>query len=278
MRPYYNYDQQNGGQRIGFRSGWTRSVKHLIIANAVVFLLQAFVAPKMGVEVVNGRPLSVFTMWFGFYGPNFRSGMFWQLVTYMFLHGNLWHLIFNMVGLFFFGGDVERQIGRKAFLTMYFLCGVGGAAISLVDPHLSVPIIGASGGVLGVLVAFALLYPNARIMIFPIFIPIRAMYLAIFYCFVTVAKMLAASQDGTAHWCHFGGMMVAVLIIKGRPFRLKLMNYLARKHEIGEVRRTEAEQAELDRILEKVHREGITSLSNRERDFLNTISKKKGDG
>ncbi len=270
MRPYYNYDQQNGGQRTRPPSRWTPAVKYLIIANVVVFLLQSIIFPDPGTSGA-----ATFRQWFGFYKPNFLGGMFWQLVTYMFLHGGLWHLLFNMVGLFFFGGDVERQIGRKAFLMMYFLCGIGGAAISLVDPALRFPIIGASGGVLGVLVAFALLYPNARIMIFPIFIPIRARYVAIFYCLITVFNMLEPDGDGTAHWCHFGGMAVAFLIIKGRPLRLKFMGYLARTHEIGEARRSEAEQAELDRLLDKVHREGITSLSNRERDFLNTISKKK---
>ena len=269
MRPYYHYgDQSGGGFRMSFGSRWTQTVKLLIAANALVHFFLWVTAGQIP------EPAK----WLGFYIPYFLRGAFWQPVTYMFVHGGFSHLFFNMLGLYFFGGDVERQMGRKMFLWMYFLCGAVGALLSLfqlASPAPILPVVGASGGVLGVLVAFAMLFPNARIMIFPIFIPVRARYVAIFYCLVTVWSLFRGTGPGIAHWAHLGGMVVAFVFIKGWPFGL-LRLWNARRSLTRE-RRTAAEQAELDRILEKVHREGITSLSNQERDFLNLMSRKYQD-
>lgn len=265
MRPYYHYDDHDdGGVRISFGFGWTNTIKALIAANGVAFLL---------VQVLK-RSSPEIELWLGFYAPNFIRGAIWQPVTYMFLHAGLWHLILNMLGLFFFGGRVERQLGRKPFLLMYFLCGVAGALLSLFQPHSVV--LGASGGTLGVLVAFAVLFPDARVLIF-FLIPIRARYIAIFYGFVTVASLLGSAQDNVAHWAHLGGMAVGYLFVKGRPLGRSLARLWKARRGLMRERRSEAEQAELDRILEKVHRDGITSLSNQERDFLNLMSRKYRD-
>jgi len=266
MRPYYNYDNGRsgfGGMNIRFHFGWTTTIKALIISNALIFLATLVVARR--------EPRII--LWLGFNRDLFLSGFIWQPITYMFIHGGLWHLLGNMLGLFFFGGDVERHLGRRNFLIMYFLCGVVGAMLSMIDPPPGA-VIGASGGVFGVLIAFAVLFPDARLILFPIPIPIKARYLAVFYCFITVASLLGTGNDGIAHWAHLGGIAVGYLFIKGRPLggRLKLL-WRARRALTHE-RRSAAEQAELDRILEKVHREGIIGLSNRERDFLNAMSRK----
>ncbi len=271
MRPYYHYDDRpTGGYRFSFGSRMTHTVKVLIAVNAVVHFF---------LWVTEGQ-LAEPHRWLGFYIPYFLRGALWQPVTYMFVHANFWHLLFNMVGLYFFGGTVERQMGRKKFLWMYFLCGVAGALLSLFQLATEaavLPVVGASGGVLGVLVAFATLFPDARIILFPIFIPIRARYIAIFYCFVTVWSLARGAGPGIAHWAHLGGMAVGFLFIKGQPLGGKLSRLWEARRRLMREQRTAAEQAELDRILEKVHREGITSLSNQERDFLNLMSKKYQD-
>jgi len=267
MRSYYDHDDQPRESYLSFRSGWTSTIKGLILANAAAYLVVLVLKGRFG------RP-EVY-QWVGFYGPNFLRGAFWQPVSYMFVHGGLWHLFVNMLGLFFFGGDVERRLGRASFLVMYFLCGLGGAMLSLLQGGATV--IGASGGTLGVLVAFALLFPDVRIILFPIFIPIRARYIAVIYGFVTIAGLLGAGGDGIAHWAHLGGMVVALVYLKCRPVGTRLLGLFRAGRLARRERRSAAEQAELDRILEKVHQDGITSLSNQERDFLNVCSRKYRD-
>jgi membrane associated rhomboid family serine protease len=193
----------------------------------------------------------------------------------MFVHAGLWHLVMNMLGLFFFAGDVERRLGRLSFLVMYFLSGLGGAMLSLLAPQATV--IGASGGMLGVLVAFAMLFPDARIIVFPIFIPVRARYIAVIYGFITVAGLLGGMGDGIAHWAHLGGMVVAFLYLKSRPAGARLLDLFRAGRRVMRERRSAVLETELDRILEKVHRDGITALTNQERDFLNVMSRKYRD-
>ncbi|HUV38827.1 MAG TPA: rhomboid family intramembrane serine protease [Planctomycetota bacterium] len=270
MRPYYNHDDDRGGlggMRISFRFGWTRTVKVLIIVTALAYLVELM--------LLNRFPDLL--EWVGFYRPNFLRGAVWQVVSYMFVHdpGSLWHLLLNMLGLFFFAGDVERALGRGNFLTMYLLCGVAGGLLSLYQGD--VPVVGASGGVLGVMVAFAVLFPDARIILFPIPLPVRARYVAIFFCFVTVASLLMDRGGAVAHWAHLGGIAVGFLFVKARPLREALRHAWRSRRRLTRERRSAAEQAELDRILEKVHRDGITTLSNRERDFLNAMSRKYRD-
>jgi len=281
MRSYYNYDDGLDQSQVSFRAGWTTTVKGLILANAAAYLVFLVLVDQFG------RLKAM--QWVGFYGPNFlRHGYFWQPVTYMFVHDGLWHLLMNMLGLFFFAGDVERRLGRLSFLVLYFLCGFAGAMLSLVRPESVV--IGASGGVLGVLVAFAMLFPDVRIFLFPIFIPIRARYIALIYGFVTIAGLLGGMGGDVAYWAHLGGMLVAFLYLRARPLGARLLGLLGAAwpaHGPGQSRdadrparrghRSPEEQAELDRILEKVHREGITSLSNQERDFLTVCSRKYRD-
>jgi membrane associated rhomboid family serine protease len=279
MRSYYDYDRPEVPQP-SFRLGWTPTVKALILANAAAYLVFLALVDRFGRVEAMER--------FGFYGPNFLHGYFWQPVTYMFVHSGLWHLGMNMLGLFFFAGDVERRLGRLSFLVLYFLCGLGGAMLSLIQP--GAVVIGASGGVLGVVIAFAMLFPDARIFIFLIFIPIRARYIAVIYAFIEIAGLVGGMGDGLAHWAHLGGMLVAFLFLRALPLGARLLGLLGavrRTQGPGQsrdadrsarrARRSPQEQAELDRILEKVHRDGITSLTNHERDFLNVCSRKYRD-
>ena len=277
MRPYYNYDSRQGGPggvRISFGFGWTKTIKVLVIVNALMYLV-SLILLKNDIDVFR---------WLGFSRTLFLKGAAWQLVTYMFLHGSLRHLFFNMLGLFFFGGQVERALGLRSFVVMYFLCGVVGALLSLIDPN-ALLVIGASGGVFGVLIAFAMLFPNKRVLVFLIF-PVKARYLAIFLCFITSASLLAGKSDGIAHWAHLGGIAVGFLFGRfaagvGRAFDVlgELRRFWRARRKLTRERRSAGEQAELDRILEKVHRVGIMALSNKERDFLNAMSRKyKDDG
>ena len=264
MRSYYNYEEPQRA-RFSFGGRSTATVKILIVATSLLYLVELFLIRKFG-EAAIVEHLAV-------YRPNFVKGAFWQPVTSLFLHdpASLWHLIFNMLGLYFFGSDVERSFGRARFLTLYFLAGVAGALLCL--SYGDVAAYGASGAVLGVLAAFAMLFPDARILVFFIF-PVRAIWFAIGYAFVSVAGILMAA-DGVAHWGHLGGLAVGFLFVRTRPWLSRLADGWAARRKHWEAGRSEAEEAELDRILAKVHSEGITALSNQERDFLNIMSRRR---
>ena len=147
-------------------------------------------------------------------GPHFRP---WQLLTYGFLHGGVSHLMFNMFGLYMFGDDIERVWGSKRFLTYYLVCvlsaGVAQLAVSFLCGSRS-PTVGASGGVFGLLLAFAMLYPNRMIMPLIPPIPMRAPIFVALYCGLELFLGVTGTQAGVAHFAHLGGLAGGYLCIK----------------------------------------------------------------
>ncbi len=142
-----------------------------------------------------------------------RQGMVWQLVTYMFVHGNFQHILFNMLGLFFFGIQVERTMGSWEFLAFYFVTGVLSGLTAFVFYLLAgvnAYLLGASGAVFAVLFAFAMYYPNARVFIMGL-IPIRSLYLVILYAGIEIFSQVFGTSQGVAHLAHLGGLAFAFL-------------------------------------------------------------------
>ena len=142
------------------------------------------------------------------------EGFIWQPVTYMFAHSGISHLVFNMLGLFFFGTQVERQLGSWEFLLFYLLTGVLAGlfslAVYLVTGSMYVFLLGASGAVFAVLLAFATFYPNAEIFIFGI-IPVRASILVIGYTAIELFSQMSGRGGNVAHLTHLAGFAFAYL-------------------------------------------------------------------
>jgi membrane associated rhomboid family serine protease len=136
----------------------------------------------------------------------------WQVVTYMFAHGGISHILFNMLGLFFFGVQVEKQMGSSEFLLFYLLTGTLAGVFSLIVYWMSgmyqVWLLGASGGVFAVLLAFATLFPHARIYVFGI-IPIRAPVLVLIYTGIELVSQIFSTRSGVAHMTHLAGFAFA---------------------------------------------------------------------
>src|SRR5688500_8338786 len=128
----------------------------------------------------------------------------WTIVTYMFLHADLMHLFFNMIGLIFFGPRLEERLGGKDFLSLYFLGGVGGAAFSFFFAP-AAAVVGASAAVYAVLLAFALYWPHERILIWGI-LPVPAWALATMLVAGSLYAGVSGSNSGTAHFAHLGGL------------------------------------------------------------------------
>jgi membrane associated rhomboid family serine protease len=210
----------------------------------------------------------------------------WTFVTYMFLHGGMGHLFFNMLSLFFFGPRVEDRLGGRAFLGLYFSSGIMGALLSLAfTPHAA--IIGASGAVFGVLLAYAWFWPREQMMIWGI-IPIEARYMVLI---MTAMSLYGArgGGGGIAHFAHLGGFLGGFLFLKllarnagaerfkrqMRPAAPRLetsSGALDRWKKIKRDQLHEINREELDRVLDKISAAGIGSLTSGEREFLDRFS------
>ena len=189
----------------------------MLIANALGFAAYAWLGPSM---VVNFGlwPLGTAEMGTQFVGgiPAFE---FWQLLTYGFLHGGFFHLFVNMFALWMFGTALESLWGSRPFLTFYLVCLIGAGLIQLVVATMAVsagsiyPTIGASGAVFGILLGFAMMFPNQRlVLIFPP-IPIRAKYFVLLYGAFELYAGVTGSMSGVAHFAHLGGMAFGLVMI-----------------------------------------------------------------
>ncbi|MCF0202329.1 MAG: rhomboid family intramembrane serine protease [Bacteroidaceae bacterium] len=222
---------------------------------------------------------------FGLYyisDPNFH---FFQLVTYMFMHGGWDHLFFNMFALWMFGCVVEKAWGARRFFVYYMTCGVGAGLIQILAQTLAGGgglTVGASGAIYGILLAFGMTWPEQRIFIFPIPVPIKAKWFVCIYAVIEFVSALATSGDGVAHVAHLGGMLFGYMLIRhwqgGGKFGMRFdMNRLKPKKkeektkENPDWRYNEKQQTReevIDRILDKVRRNGYESLTKEEKQTL----------
>jgi membrane associated rhomboid family serine protease len=178
--------------------------KALLIANVVIYLAEG---------VAEEALVGLFALWP--IGPGFAP---WQLVTYSFLHGSLLHLFFNMLALYMFGSDIERVFGRRRYLAYYLTCVLVAALmqllVSALIPGPAYPTLGASGGVFGILLAFALYFPHRIIMlIFPP-IPMPAWLFVMLYGLIELDLGVTGTQAGVAHFAHLGGMLGGFMTIQ----------------------------------------------------------------
>jgi membrane associated rhomboid family serine protease len=176
----------------------------LILANAGIYLVQVlagdYVMYRMALWPVNSL----------LFQP-------WQLVTYGFVHAGFAHLFFNMFALYMFGSEIERVLGARRFLIYYFVSVVGAGLLQmLIMPLLGRefgPMVGASGGVFGVLLAFGMFFPQRRVMLLIPPIPMRAWVFVTLYGLIELAMGVFATQQGVAHFAHLGGMLAGFLLL-----------------------------------------------------------------
>jgi len=185
---------------------WRGAVRTLIIICVVVFVLQKFDEISGAQSFILKFGLTPFLVIHKFY--------LWQLVTYIFLHGGMLHILFNMLGLWMFGSDLELMWGARKFTTFFFVCGIGAGLLTvLLSPTSLIPTIGASGAIYGVLLAFGMLFPD-RIIYWIIF-PIRAKWFVLIMGGLAFFSSLSANGNGIANVAHLGGMIFGFLYLKG---------------------------------------------------------------
>jgi membrane associated rhomboid family serine protease len=244
----------------------TPVVRALLMANVGMFFLQTMLP---GVE-----NFLLFFPPFALYRP-------WTIVTYMFLHGNLMHILFNMLSLWFFGPRVESRIGSRRFTTLYFISGIAGALLSFVFSFAS-PILGASAGVFGVMMGFAYFWPEVPIMIWGI-IPVPARWLVIFTTLIAFWSGFGGGGGNIAHFAHLGGYAGAYLYLKWLDrkkgeFRRKVTaappeaaQRVAGWRAVDVSKIHEVNRDQVNRILDKISAQGIDSLTSEERVFLSNF-------
>src|SRR5688572_9796413 len=184
-------------------------IKALLISNVAIFIMTDII----GRMTIGGNYLGNYIFEFGALFP-FGSGMFFptQIFTYMYLHGGFAHILVNMIALWMFGLELEHLWGSKKFFTYYTLCGIGaGVAHLIISPLLgggsNASLVGASGGVFGLLIAFGLLFPDRPIYLY-FLIPIRAKYFTLIYMGLEFFYLASGSNDGVSHLAHLGGAIV----------------------------------------------------------------------
>jgi membrane associated rhomboid family serine protease len=181
----------------------------LIAANAALFLLQAILPGLIG-------PFALWPLAASSADPQLGFEP-WQLVTYAFLHGSLLHLAFNMFALYMFGGAVERVFGGRRYLAYYLVCVVSAAVTQLVFASVTgeiYPTVGASGGVFGLLLAYAIYFPHSRVLLLFPPIPLPARVFVLLYAALELYLGVTGTQGGVAHFAHLGGMVGGYLMLR----------------------------------------------------------------
>ena len=267
--------------RSPFRFHLTPWVKRLLIANGVVYLVTQIVGPAFIFE------------WFAF-SPSRILTRPWGAFTYMFVHDGFWHVFMNMLGLFFFGPALEAKWGSREFIRYYLLCGLGGVLLSLF--FVSASIVGASAAAFGVMLAFALAWPDAPIYLWGL-LPIPAKWLVGIMATMTLFSAMQGSGGGVAHMAHLGGLLTGLFYLKSdwRPGaavkqagkktrearRLAIVPREDRRRRTSErsAKRAQREDEALldavDRVLDKISEQGMGSLTDEERKLLDEVSRRR---
>ncbi|MCX6831480.1 MAG: rhomboid family intramembrane serine protease [candidate division Zixibacteria bacterium] len=273
-RMYRNQQSYNSsGSTFGMQQGITPGIMYLLVANTAIFILQ-MAMPNAGLARTFGLvPYDIthrFTLW--------------QPVSYMFLHGGFFHIFFNMLTLWMFGSDLERQWGTREFLKFYFIAGIGAGIITfLLTLNSTVPTIGASGAIFAVLVAFAVLYPNRVVYVWFLF-PVKVKYLVMAMIGIGVFAAWSQSHDGIAHFTHLGGAAIGYLYLK-QDWRLSFLRRLfsrwrfKRRVQVAakQNRRSAGLMDEVDRILDRINEVGYENISEKEKKVLENASRQLSD-
>ena len=266
--------QSNPGQLSYKPSLFTDAIKTLISVNFAIFILQSISSSE--------------TMFFSNFGlvPKlvWSQLKIWQPFTYMFFHGDIWHVLINMFVLWMFGSELERIWGKKNFLRFYFITGVGSGLLTMLFGLESmIPVVGASGAIYGVLLAYGVMFPNRTVYLYGI-IPIKSIW---FVIGIGVVAFFSSFNNfsNISHLTHLFGMIIGYLYLK-RPvhfrslwfsFSKKILEYRIQNQEKETSQSAEIER-DLNSILDKINREGFKSLTQEEEKRLYRNSKDLSKG
>jgi len=258
-------------------AGFKGAVRWIIIISGVVLILQQV----FGEFLISTFGLVPVDVW--------QHHWWWQPFTYLFLHGGLFHWLFNIFILWMFGRELETQWGTPDFLKYFFITGIGGAlCVLFLTPHSTSPTIGSSGAIFGLLVAFAMVFPEATMYLYFV-IPVKAWQAAALFAFIEFFAALEGGGAGIARFAHLGGMITGYLYLRyGWQFSSRLFSGWSSTRkwfekriptrtrppvELHEV--TDELVEKVDKILEKVLKNGVESLTPDEKKIMDRYSRLK---
>ena len=261
--------QSNPGEFSYKPTLFTNAIKVIISVNFGIFVLQSL-----------SQSEALFFPLFGLVPKLVWSDrMVWQPFTYLFLHGGVWHILINMFVLWMFGGELERLWGKHEFLKFYFITGIGSGLVTILfDLQSMTPIVGASGAVYGVLLAYGLTYPNRTVYLYGI-IPVKSIWFVLGIGLIAFMSSFN-NMSQISHMTHLSGMLIGYFMLK-KPFRLsglwfqirkKTLEYRIQKEEKKMSRQFQVER-DINRILDKINQEGFDSLTIEEQERLYKGSK-----
>ena len=256
----------------------TAGVKFLVVANVGVFFAQMMFHNQMLEYYLGLTPMLVLSKFW-----------IWQVISYAFLHGSGWHLFFNMFALWMFAPHIENMWGTRRFLQFYFLCALGAAVCQFFLAP-SALVLGASGAIYGLLLAFGFLFPDAVIYLF-FFFPLRAIQAVMFIALLTLVSAVGTGGGRVAHFAHLGGMLTGFLWFKcpiwfsefrlwqaDRRFRNPLGKRTVKRKPITEFEvhsPVDEMLEEVNRILEKISAKGLESLTKDEHETMRKYAERK---
>lgn len=227
-----------GTPQLVFGGPMTPMVKALLIATTAVFVLTAIPA----LTPAGGDASAYIQTYLGMTPALFWGQLTaWMPFTYLFLHSGIFHILFNMLALWMFGGEVENVLGSSRFLIYYFFCGVGaGLLVAILQPGLPIPTVGASGAIYGVMLAYGLFFPE-RILYFYMVIPIKAKYFVMIIGAIVFFSSFTSAGDGVSHIAHLGGLVFGFIYIKRK-------NLIGMFRGMGGRKKHKAEVIQMDKI------------------------------
>lgn len=243
-------------------------VKWLLIINFAVFIISHLV-PSIGRIVYALCPVE----------PTSFANIIqvWRFITYQFLHGSVWHLVFNLMVLYFMGPLLEQAWGSKAFLKFYLTAGAaGGIVYTLLVILKLLPaggMVGASGAIYGVVAVIAVMYPRMKVLLYGI-IPMSMIWLVVLVVILSLINIASGTNAG-GEAAHLTGLAVGFFYVKYKPL---LTQWRMQRHKGAWEKKMQTERGflqEVDRILDKVNRDGIQSLTNREKQILQEATRRE---
>ena len=261
--------QANPGQLSYKPQLFTDAIKLLVSVNLTIFFLQT----------ISGKEHLLFDL-FGLVPQAIWSDfMIWQPFTYLFFHGNIWHILINMFVLWMFGSELENAWGRKNYLKYYFMTGIGAGIVTcLFNLQSNIPVVGASGAVYGILLAYGLSFPNRTVYLYGL-IPIKSIW---FVIAIGILAFFSSFQQMTqiSHLTHISGMAIGYIFLKRRwrlndiwfKIRKKTLEYRIQIEDVKQSKEKALEK-DIDYILDKIQKVGFKGLSDQELNKLYNASK-----
>jgi len=267
----FNYQRQQWKQNPLSPSLFTDAIKFIISINFLIFILQ----------YLSGMEDELFTIFGIVPSKTFGELMLWQPFTYLFFHGGVWHVLINMFVLWMFGSELEKFWGKKEFLRFFFITGIGSGLITILFSLSSTnPVVGASGAIYGVLLAYGLMFPNRLVYLY-FLIPIKVKYLVILIGTIAFFSSLNPGNSNISHLTHLSGMVIGFIYLRSsinwntiNHFVIHRKDEIKRHYEDKKNEKREALKLQVDAILDKINDVGYDNLSESEREFLFKASKK----